>query len=452
MFRNARTRLILITVLISALSTALVLGVLYISANQIIERETRRVVNAEIIGLSEEYSRAGVLGLAGAIERREQRLPDRAAVYLLTDNFGNKIAGNLGAWPPTVEAGGGWIEIDLIRTDTGRSVPIAAASLRLPGGERLLVGRDATGQTRFDRALWDAALLAAGAALVLSLVSGWLLTRLVFSRVGEVADTARTIVSGDLTRRIPLRGTDDEFDQLAGTLNNMLGRIEMLVTSLRTATDSLAHDLRSPLTRLGEHLHQLEDGTLPEDARAAAAQRAEAEVTHILRILTDMTEISRAEAGIGRAEFDQVEIDELLRDAHDLYHPVAEDAGIALTVSGTASPITGHRALLSQVLSNLIENSLRFAPEGSEIALQVTDTDKHVSITVEDQGPGVPEADLRRIAEPFVTGDQSRTAAHSGLGLALASAVAGMHDGALTLENRLNGPGLRATVTLSRDG
>lgn len=450
MFRNARTRLVLIMVVISAVSTALVLGLFYYSANRTIQGETRQVVNADLLGLSEEYARGGVLGLAVAIERRTNRLNDQGAVYLLTDTFGNKIAGNLGAWPPTIEAGGGWIEVALIRTDTGQSMPISAASLKLRAGERLLVGRDATGSARFDRALWQSLVLALGAALLLSLVSGWLLTRLVFSRLGDVADTARTIVSGDLTRRIPLRGTEDEFDRLAGTLNNMLGRIEMLVTSLRTATDSLAHDLRSPLTRLGEHLRRLGDPDMSLQEREETSIRAEAEVTHILRILTDMTEISRAEAGIGRAEFGPVNAMTLLERTHELYQPVAEDAGLELTVSGSAGELMGHEALLSQVLSNLIENALRFAPEGTEIALTASETPDTVTLSVSDQGPGVPDGELARIAQPFVTGDTSRTAAHSGLGLALASAVAGMHSGALTLENRRDGPGFRASVTLAR--
>ena len=446
LFRNARTRLIAMTAAVSCLISGVALGLLYVTANTIIENETRSVVNAELSGLADDYRSLGVLGLARAIESRLEDAQRRDAVYLLTDAQGRTIAGNLGGWPPTVEPGGGWVELELIRTDRNRSVPISAASFELVRGERLLVGRDASGLVRFDQALVRAGGLALVAALILSIASGWLLTRLVFSRLTEISDTAQEIVSGDLSRRIPIRGTGDELDRLGVTLNEMLARIDGLVGNLRMTTDSLAHDLRSPLTRLAGQLRKLEEGDLTENERSAAVTRAEAEITHLLQVLSDLTEISRAEAGLGRSEFEPVDLNQLVVNAAELYGPVAEEKGVGLSYTGDVSPIAGHAPLLTQALSNLIENALRYAPESSEIQISLAESPNENLVQVRDQGPGIDPASLTDVTRPFVTLDASRTEPHSGLGLALVSAVAGLHGGELELRNNTPGPGLSAEI------
>lgn len=444
--RNARTRLVLAASLLGTLATALVLGVFFWAARAIVANETRQVVTAELTGLADDYRSLRVLGLARAIERRMQDAADRDAVYLLTDAFGRKIAGNLEAWPPTVTPGSGWVVLDLYRTDSDRSVPISAASVRLQGGERLLVGRNSAGRERFEQALVQAGGMALLAAVLLSLATGWLLTRLVFSRVAEISRTADTIMAGDLARRVPVRGTGDEFDHLSETLNQMLDRIGALVTHLRTTTDSLAHDLRSPLTRLRGQIEQLLRPDLPEADRIDLAARALAEADHLLRVFSALTEIARAEAGVGRQEFEPVALTDLAAELADLYAPVAADRGIALTVEGSAPPIAGNRTLLAQALANLVENALRHAPGGSAIALRLAATPGGASITVADRGPGIPEADRARVLDRFVTLDASRGGRGTGLGLALVAAVAHLHGGTVTLAD--NAPGLAVTLAL----
>ena len=438
------------TAAVSCLISGVALGLLYVTANTIIENETRSVVNAELSGLADDYRTLGVLGLARAIESRLEDAQRRDAVYLLTDAQGRAIAGNLGGWPPTIEPGGGWVELELIRTDRNRSVPISAASFQLVRGERLLVGRDASGLVRFDQALVRAGGLALVAALILSIASGWLLTRLVFSRFTEISDTAQEIVSGDLSRRIPIRGTGDELDKLGETLNEMLARIEGLVGNLRMTTDSLAHDLRSPLTRLAGQLRRLEEGDLTEVERSAAVARAEAEISHLLQVLSDLTEISRAEAGLGRSEFEPVDLNQLVVNAAELYGPVAEERGARIVRSGTVSEVAGHAPLLTQALSNLLENALRYAPEGSEIEISLEEGASDVAVTVRDQGPGIDEAHLTEVTRPFVTLDASRSEPHSGLGLALVSAVAGLHGGQLDVRNNAPEPGLSVAIRLPK--
>lgn len=446
--RNARTRLVLLSMVLSTLLTAAVLALVYVTANRTIAGETRSVVTAELAGLSDEYQRRGIFGLTEAIERRTQDAAERDALYLLTGPFGTVLAGNLVRWPPDVEPGSGWVELDLIRTESRENVPVSAASIRLPGGERLLVGRDASARRQFDRVLLRSVGLALLAALALSLLTGWFLTRLVFSRLKDISRTATEIVSGDLTRRIPLRGTGDEFDRMAGTLNEMLDRIEELVGHLRTTSNSIAHDLRSPLSRLRQKVEALTDPSRGDAERDADAARALAEVDHLLRVFSQLTEISRAEAGLGREEFEPVDLAALARDVAEFYEPLAQENGVTLTVETDPAILPGHRALLAQALSNLLDNALRYAPGGTEVALHITAAEDVVILSVRDHGPGVPEADLERLAQPFVTLDPARTGGNSGLGLALAAAIARMQGGVFEARNAK--PGLEARLVLPR--
>ncbi len=433
---------------LSTILTATVLALVYVTANRSIESETRSVVSAELTGLADEYERRGLIGLITAIERRLPSASERDALYLLTDRFGNKLAGNLKQWPEDITAGSGWVDLEVRRADNDELVPVSAASIRLPGGERLIVGRDAVARQQFDRVLLRSVALALGIALLLSLLTGWLFTRLVFSRLSDIANTAENIVSGDLSRRMPIRGTGDEFDQVAGTLNTMLDRIEELISNLRTTSNSIAHDLRSPLSRLKQRVEALSDPDKSDQDREIDIARATTEVDHVLRVLGQLTEISRAEAGLGREQFEDVDLHQLVADVVDLYEPVAADQNVRLEVTGQAKPIQGHRPLLSQALSNLLDNALRYAPENSTITVSLAEDTACTRVSVRDEGPGVPEQDLPRLQQPFVTLDPARTERNAGLGLALVAAISRMHGGAF--EARNCDPGLETTLKLAR--
>ncbi len=433
---------------LSTILTATVLALVYVTANRSIESETRSVVSAELTGLADEYERRGLIGLITAIERRLPSASERDALYLLTDRFGNKLAGNLKQWPEDITAGSGWVDLEVRRADNDELVPVSAASIRLPGGERLIVGRDAVARQQFDRVLLRSVALALGIALLLSLLTGWLFTRLVFSRLSDIANTAENIVSGDLSRRMPIRGTGDEFDQVAGTLNTMLDRIEELISNLRTTSNSIAHDLRSPLSRLKQRVEALSDPDKSDQDREIDIARATTEVDHVLRVLGQLTEISRAEAGLGREQFEDVDLHQLIADVVDLYEPVAADQNVRLEVTGQAKPIQGHRPLLSQALSNLLDNALRYAPENSTITVSLAEDTACTRVSVRDEGPGVPERDLPRLQQPFVTLDPARTERNAGLGLALVAAISRMHGGAF--EARNCDPGLETMLKLAR--
>ena len=445
---SARARLVAAIAVMSSLAIALVLALVYWTAIRLIDGETRSVVDAELKGLAESYADLGILGLARAIDRRVENSDEPDAVYLLTDRFGQPLAGNLQAWPSDVEAGRGWVELDLIRTDREETVPIAAASILLRGNERLLVGRDASVKKQFAAALWQAALLSLVAAILISLIVGWLLTRAVFGRIGAISQTASEIMTGDLGRRMPHGRGEDELDQLAQTLNAMLDRIQELVSNLRMTTDSLSHDLRSPLTRLRAQIDQLALQDIPEQERLSIAGRSLNEIDHVLSVFSSLTEIARADAGIGRSEFKEIDLADVALGVANLYQPISEEKHITIRAENRQAIICGSKPLLEQVFSNLIENSLRYAPQGSEVSVYSDTTDTKVRVAVCDRGEGIPATHRTRVLEPFVTLDTSRADGASGLGLALVASVVRLHGGEINLQD--NSPGLRVVITFPR--
>lgn len=443
--RSATFRLIATHLALVAVSTALVLGFLYWRVGGVIDVEQRAVVEAELIGLTDAYARGGTAALAVAVQQRLANPSDRDAVYLLADSSGQGIVGNLGRWPPTVAPSNGWTTLDLYRTDHSGPTEISVLSIDLPNGDRLLVGRDVAARAAFDRALWRALLWALAAVVALALATGWLLSRLVSGRIAEIDRAARGIMAGALDRRVVLRGTGDEFDRLAGTLNAMLDRIETLVSDLRTVTDSLAHDLRSPLGRLIRHLESAADDTIPEAARRARIDSALREAEGVLATATALLDISRIDAGIGADQFTDVPLGRIAADVADLYEAVAEENGISVTCRADQGlSVRGHDQLLALAVSNLVDNALKHAPAGSEIIITASADAGRPCLTVSDRGPGIPEVDRDRALGRFVRLDPSRGSPGAGLGLALVASVARMHGADVTLTD--NAPGLRVIL------
>ncbi len=445
MFRNATMRLVAAHLVLVAASTALVLGFLYWQVGGVIDTEQRAVVEAEIRGLADDYNRAGTPALAAAIEGRLTMPPDRDAIYLLVDSAGRRIAGNIAHWPPTLGTGTGWSTLDLYRTDRTHPTEISALAVRLPRGEKLLVGRDVAARAEFDRTLGRALLWALAAIVGLALATGWFLSRLVHGRIAEIDGAARAIMAGALDRRVALRGTRDEFDHLAATLNAMLDRIETLVRDLRTVTDSLAHDLRSPLGRLIRHLEAAADEENPPEARQTRIEQALREAEGVLATATALLDISRIEAGIGAEQFTTVELGQLAGDVAELYEAAAEERGLVLACEVTPGlAVRGHDQLLALAVSNLVENAVKHAPPQTVVDIDARLDAGHPAIIVGDRGPGIPAADRERALGRFVRLDPSRGTPGAGLGLALVAAVARMHGAEILLSD--NAPGLRAML------
>ncbi len=451
---SATTRLVAIHLAVTFLFTILVLSVVYRATIELIESEADEAIIAELHGLTETYRLAGSNEVGSAIRRRMIDPHSAANVYLFVAANGQTIAGNLIFWP-VIEVAERQIgpaalkiertELRLFRTDQSRWAAVRAMTTPLPGGERLLVGRDAQAQVKSDAALGWALLAGLVLILITGFTTGWGLSRFILRRIDEVSATARRVIAGDLSTRVPDHDLGNEFDGLAGALNAMFDRMEALVTDLRLATDSLAHDLRSPLTRLRNHLREALDPCMPAAERNRHVTSGLREADELLRILSALLEISRAEAGVARAQFGPVDLPALAADVVDLFEPAAEDAAVSLRLAAPVpAVIAGHRQLLFLALSNLIDNAVRFAPRGSLVEVAVVTSNQGPRLAVADRGPGVPAEERERVLQRFVRLEESRSGSGAGLGLALVAAVARMHRAELILSD--NAPGLIATL------
>ncbi len=426
------------------------LGFLYWSTAGFMSRQTDATIDAEITGLAEQYGQFGTVGLVRAIKRRTVDARASRGLYLVTGPAGlTPIAGNLSQWPKETPDAEGWLTFTLeYATTGGGEINLGRARVfALDGGLRLLVGRDI--RERLEIAARIRQSLAWGMALTVALAAlgGIFISRSMLRRIEAINQTSRDIMAGSLSERVPVRGTGDEFDRLADNLNRMLDRIEALLAGMKEVSDNVAHDLRSPLARLRTRL----ESALMDDADAAtyrtAIEATIAEADGLLATFNALLGIAQAEAGTPRERFTDVDAATLLADVAELYAPVAEERGLDFATDGTGDAVIhGDRDLLFQALANLTDNAIKFSPEGGTVRFDLDRTNSRARFTVTDDGPGIPEEARANVRRRFVRLDQSRSTPGSGLGLSLADAVAGLHDGELVLDD--NAPGLRAILEL----
>lgn len=459
LFQTSIFRIALLYLLLLGVTLTVLLGFIYWQTAGLIERQTDETVQSEIRGLAEQYSDEGLLRLMEVIHQRSGPRGTAENVYLLTGPAYQPLAGNLTNWPAAASEAEGWLEVTLARRDDPSGVPhvIRGRAFDLAGGYHLFVGRDTLARGDFRSIMAGALAWAVLPALLLGLIGGALIGRYSLTRVDAVRAASEDIVRGDLSRRVPLAGSGDEFDRLATTINQMLEQIETLMGGMRLVTDSLAHDLRSPLTRARSAIEMAlrrpghGDGDAAEDYRRALEQTA-AELEIILRTFEALINIAQAEAGLNRLTLGELDLSALVGDLLEVYQPIAEEAGLELD-GDLAEGVTvrGHRQLLGQALANLLDNAVKYSPAGGRICVGLV-ADEEARLTVADSGPGVPADDRRRVLQRFVRLDTSRGTPGSGLGLSLVAAVAKLHDVALTLDGNPSslGPGLKVTLSFPR--
>lgn len=425
--------------------TSLLVFVRYVIASDL-ERTSRTLVTSLRDDLLAEYRERGEGGLQALIRTRIAAPRARDAAVLLDGADGNQLAGNIADWPPPVPFDAGWRVVALYRMGRDNPERMGILATRLPDGNHLLVGHVIEGDLRTRRLLGEAMVAALVLAIPLALLGAMVATRVVTTRVEWIAETAHAVGSGDLSRRVPIDavGDRDAFSALARAINAMLARIETLVTELRVVTDSLAHDLRSPLTRLRATIERASRETGDETA-LAALDKAAVEAEALLTMLATALQISRAEAGIGRDRFVATEVGRMIEDLAEMYGPLAEEKGFALVTEGRGIAVV-HRELLGQAIANLVDNALKYARPGGTIRLGVARSGAGLEVSVDDEGPGIPPADRAEALRRFGRLDPARSAGGAGLGLALAAAVARLHDGAIVLDD--NAPGLSVRITL----
>jgi len=445
--RSTTTRFVLLVFVIQIVVTGAVL--LFVQQTRVtaIAVEQQALVTELRDQMLVDYETGGRAHLAGRIGRQLRRVGSDIAVILLTDATGRPITGNLDAWPAVLPPDAPWRTIDLYRSGADHPEHMGVIATRLDDGSRLLTGNVLDVHVRMSRITEEAMLIALLLSIPLALLVALTLSRIISHRVGGIAQTAAAVADGHLSRRVPLDASGDAFDTLGGVLNAMLDRTEMLVGELRVVTDSLAHDLRSPITRLKSVLERAIVET-KDPAALAALETVSGEAETLLSMLSTALSISRAEAGIGREMLVETDIGHLLTDIAEIYGPLVEEEGTEIAMNAPEGLVFAvHRPLVSQAIGNLIENALKYADGGRRITLEAHRDKDMLTLIVADDGPGIPpelhETALRR----FGRLDEARRLSGSGLGLSLVAAVARLHGGRVALED--NAPGLRVVITLA---
>jgi signal transduction histidine kinase len=367
--------------------------------------------------------------------------------YQLIGADGRELAGNLAGWTPSPAEAGRFENRGVFRD--GRPSVSRLLTQALPDGAILVVGRDLQDQFDIEAIVWRALAVGTICAIVLALMGALVFRRRLEGRIATIRRTAHAIEGGDLTRRVPISGDEDEFARLGRDINRMLDQIEHLMDGVRHVSNSIAHDLRTPLGRIRG---QLDEGLRRDKTAvqlAATTSLAIAQIDELIRVFDRLLQIAEAESGTRRQSFAPVRLGSIVADAVELYDAEAEARRITLLAETEDAAVTlGDKNLLSNAVANLIDNALKYAGEGATVRVRAT-CDRHsVSVIVEDDGPGIPAIERDRVVERFYRVDSSRSLPGNGLGLSIVASIAALHWGSLQLQDRA--PGLRAVLILPR--
>jgi signal transduction histidine kinase len=453
-FRLLRTqafRIVLIYVLLFAVSVSALLFFTYWNTRRTLDAQTDQIIEAEITGLSEQYQRLGLHGLGESVMSRS--LHGGQALYLLTDNSHRVLAGNLDIWPAITVSPGNFVEFDYERRVNGVPETRRARGrlFRLPqsGDFYLLVAQDVHDRDLTQRMFTTTLPWTVGLILVLGLLGGALMSRNMLRKLDAINRASNEIMAGNLTRRVPVSGASDEFDILAENLNRMLDRIERLLKGLREVTDSVAHDLRTPLNRLRQRLEQSQARLLAAGSDTSEIERAIADTDQLIGTFNALLLIAETDAGAARGSMAPLDLASVASDVSELYEPLAEERNITLSLTMASVPaIEGNRSLVAQALANLVDNAIKYTPPGGRVSVSISQNFNGIDMCVADSGPGIPPEDRARVVERFVRLEASRNSPGTGLGLSLVAAVAHFHNAQLLLED--NAPGLKAILRFPR--
>jgi signal transduction histidine kinase len=404
----------------------------------------------EIRILEAEFGVDGRRGVQMLIGRRLTEDPDGRHAYLLINQDGQWLAGNLAAMPKQPASRAGWYELPTLHRAADATLRLRI--VRLIDGSRLAVGFDNHEIIAFEDALQRASSLGFAVTVLLGLLAGALSSRMTLRNLDIINRTAVRIIDGDLGQRVPLRGSNDEFDRLSATLNEMLDRIGELMASVKHATDSIAHDLRSPLARMRNRI-ELARLAAPIDPAAQQDLLDElcSEVDRVLTVFASLLRLATIESGVLRSGFQRIDLRPLVDDAVSLYEALASEREISVSLSiglptTDSGAVDGDRDLLFQAVCNLLDNAVKFSPDGAAITVTLEQVQGQLQIAVRDQGPGIPPEQRERVFDRLVRLDTSRSGPGYGLGLSLVRGIARLHRGDTRLFD--GAPGTLAMLTL----
>lgn len=448
LFRTTAFKLSLAYLILFSIGAGLVLTRVGARVKEVLNEQIEQTVEAEIRALSEQYAQGGLRQLTTALERRV-RAPG-GSLYLLTTHSGDVIVGNIES--PTTSPTGGRELVETHyqrRGEPGVEHPALMRLFLIPGGFRLLIGHDIEDQ----EVLRDILRQALGVSLfwlaLVGALGGMFVSHRMLERVDMMSASARRIMAGDLNERLAVSGAGDELDRLAANFNAMLERISELMTGLREVSDNIAHDLKTPLTRLRNRAEAALRGASGNGEHREALTKVIEESDALIRVFNALLMIARAEAGCSTDNLTTYDADAVVSDIVEMYEPVAEEQGVHLQFSTEPGlAVSGSRELLGQALVNLVDNALKYGATGENQRIDVSARRvcDRVEITVADHGPGIAPEDRERVVGRFVRLENSRSRPGSGLGLSMAAAVARLHHGALRIED--NAPGLRVVLSL----
>ena len=457
LFRTTAFKLSMAYLVIFVLFASAILGYVAFNMRRLLDEQVSLTIEEDVKGLVTQFNSGGLRRLVAQIERRASQ--PGSSLYLVTTPTGETLAGNISGIDQEGLLDAGRYQLFYRVLEDGDVKPHRAMvdTIVLPGGFRLLVGRDLSETDRFRGVIRSAIGWSILLVLVMAVAGGVFVARRVLGRIDAMTATTRSIMAGDFSGRLAVSGTNDELDRLAQNLNAMLDRIAELMAGLREVSDNIAHDLKTPLTRLRNAAEEaLLTATDTEEYRLTLENVID-EADQLIRTFNALLMIARAESGNateGMAAFDAADV---ARDVAELYEPLAEEAHVTRHVTLPEKlPLYGSRELIGQALANLLDNAIKYAareesdPENAEISIGAVATGTGIELSVSDNGPGIPEADRARVVERFVRLEGSRSRPGSGLGLSLASAVARLHGGTLRLED--HAPGLRVVLAIPKRG
>jgi signal transduction histidine kinase len=441
--RSSTLRLALIWIGIFGTAVAALLGYIYWSSAAYMLRQSDQALATELVSLREAYSRAGRGQLIAAIVQRMSVGQAESGIYLLADPSGAPLAGNLAAWPASLKGPSGWGNFNAPEWQPiAAGQPLLRATFEtLPDGTRLLVGKDIADLDHVTGKINTALLLTTLLIVAVAAAASASITRRTVGRIESINATSRAIMQSGLSERIPLRGTKDEWDELATNLNSMLERIETLMAEVKQFTDNVAHELRTPITRLRGRLEKAYNSLRDGDAQKSSIGDAIADLDGVQRIFSSLTRISQIEATDRTAAFRTIDLAEIVREVVELFDAAAEEKGGQLKIVGDQRVLaTGDRDLLFDAVANLVDNAIKHGREAGPVTVEVRQSDAGAAIAVSDEGPGIPGDEIRNVFKRFYRLERSRQTPGNGLGLSLVAAVARLHGA--QIETLDNAPGL----------
>lgn len=446
LFRSLTFRLALAYLGLFAISVAALLGLYYWISIARPTAEVRAQVMREADMLGDTYMVEGQAALLAALAKRGAALDLRKPFHAFIAADGAPLSANLPSWPDE-RVRGGWtmIEADLYRDGDESDHDALAYDHVFADGARLIVGRDVEDISEREETLAESVVWIVLFTILLGMVGAVLMSRAIAARVETINVTARKVIAGDLSGRVPVRGSGDDFDRLAETLNLMLSRIGESVEAIRRVSDNVAHELRTPLARLQANLEDLDAAREDPALRDALIGETLEEAARLRDIFDALLRIARIEGGRHEAAAAAVDLTALLHDAIEFYAPELETRALAVRPDiADGIIVRGDKHLLFQAVSNLIDNAIKFSPHGGTIAISASLADGRCRLSICDQGPGLDDDDIARVTERFYRGRNGAALSGTGLGLSLVAAVARLHDAALGFAN--GAPGLCVTL------